>query len=136
MIDYATALVLIVVPLLFLGGGGAVEGAAAEAAEAVGAGGDRPAAIWVLVVSGVLLLGLGALTRYELGLVKTVPMQAHLYTDMGLGVFLIVSPWLLGFADLVWWPHVVVGALEVGVAAMTRRHSSVETSHATPAAAR
>jgi hypothetical protein len=120
MIDYGTALLLIVVPLFFLLGGPGED-------VPTGGGSDGSVAIWVLVASGALLLGLSLLTRYELGVFETIPMQAHLYIDMGLGAFLIVSPWLLGFADVVRWPHVVVGALEVGIAAMTQRRSPVET---------
>jgi hypothetical protein len=52
---------------------------------------------------GRLLTGAGlgtilysVMTRYELGLVPILPMKAHLAIDMGSGLFLGVSPWILG----------------------------------------
>ena len=105
-IDYATALVLILGPLLFAS--------------------ELGTASWVLIIAGVLLLGLSLITRYELGAIKTVPMPAHLGMDMALGALLIVSPWLFGFADVIWWPHVLVGLMEIGVAACTDRRPGLE----------
>ena len=104
-IDYGTALVLILGPLLFS---------------------EMGTAGWVLLIAGVLLLGLSVMTRYELGAVKTVPMPVHLGMDMALGLVLIVSPWLFGFADVVWWPHVLIGLMEIGVAACTERRPGLE----------
>ena len=105
-IDYATALVLILGPLLFAS--------------------ELDTADWILIIAGALLLGLSLMTRYELGAVKTVPMPAHLGMDMALGALLIVSPWLFGFADDIWWPHVLVGLMEIGIAVCTERRPSLE----------
>ena len=99
-IDYATALVLIIGGLFY---------------------GDDGA--WVLILAGILLLGLSLMTRYELGAFKTVSMPVHLGMDMALGAVLIVSPWIFGFADEIWWPHVLVGLMEIVVAACTERRS-------------
>lgn len=97
VIDYATALALIVLPFLFLIGAdtGGVGAAAAEARNPYRVAG------WLLVGPGLALLGLSLITRYELGAVKSVPMPTHLATDVGLGLFLIASPWLFGFADAI-----------------------------------
>jgi hypothetical protein len=54
---------------------------------------------------------------------KLIPMPVHLGADILVGLVLIASPWLLGFADEVWIPHVVLGVLEVGVASMTQRRA-------------
>jgi hypothetical protein len=48
-------------------------------------------------------------------------MPTHLLLDAGSGAFLLVSPWLFGFADFVWWPHVVIGLLEIGSAVTTKK---------------
>jgi hypothetical protein len=48
---------------------------------------------------------------------------------VGLGVFLILSPWLFGFASAIWWPHVLVGLTEIAMGALTRRRSPVELAH-------
>lgn len=121
VLDYLTAAALIVLPLLLLfgaGGGGEAAGAAARD--------PYTTAGWFLVGPGLALLGLSLLTRYELGAVRAVPMPAHLWTDAGLGVFLILAPWVFGFAAAIWWPHVLAGVAEIGAALLTRRRSPVE----------
>ena len=83
---------------------------------------DVDAAMWVAIGAGVALIVMSALTNYELSIAKLVPMHAHLIADAVLGVFLVVSPWLFGFADEgtnAWLPHVLVGLGEIGVAAVT-----------------
>ena len=125
ILDYATALALIVLPFLFPIGAGAggVEAAAAEARNPYTVAG------WFLVGPGLALLGLSLITRYELGAVKSVQMPVHLATDVGLGLFLIASPWLFSFADAIWWPHVLVGLVEVGAGLLTRKRSPMEGLH-------
>jgi len=49
-------------------------------------------------------------------------MPAHLVMDGMLGVVVAASPWLFGFADQICWPHVTIGILEVGAAAMTETY--------------
>lgn len=75
---------------------------------------------WVPVVVGAGLLVVSLFTRYEMGLVHSIPMSAHLGVDLVGGILLAVSPWLFGFADFVWVPHLVVGLLEIGAALITR----------------
>lgn len=48
-------------------------------------------------------------------------MPAHLALDAGSGVLLLASPWLLGFAEFVLWPHVLIGLMEIGAALTTRK---------------
>ena len=50
-----------------------------------------------------------------------IPMSAHLGLDYVSGAFLVISPWLFGFADLVYVPHLVVGLFEIVAAMATRR---------------
>ena len=61
------------------------------------------------------------ITRYELSLAKIVPVPAHLGVDFAGGLLLAVSPWLFGFADVIRWPHLLVGLMEILVAAITER---------------
>jgi hypothetical protein len=76
---------------------------------------------WPLVAAGMLILGLSLFTDYEMGLVKMVSMTTHLRMDILLGVLLAVSPWLLEFADTIFWPHVAFGALEIGAGLLTQK---------------
>jgi hypothetical protein len=74
----------------------------------------------VPMVLGFTAICYSLVTTYEWGLTGILTMRNHLWLDFGSGVFLALSPWLFGFADKVWVPHVVVGLFEVAVAATTR----------------
>ena len=76
---------------------------------------------WVPVLVGVGALVYSTMTNYELGLVRVIPMGTHLTLDAASGLFLAASPWLFGFADVVFIPHLAFGILEIAAAAMTRR---------------
>ncbi len=95
---------------------------------------DDTAAQWVPVVAGIGILGLSAFTNYEAGLVKKIPMSVHLTMDVITGVLLAASPWLFGFADRVYLPHVIFGALEIGAGLLTQRTPSYNNTHTTHSA--
>jgi hypothetical protein len=61
---------------------------------------------------------------------RRIPMSTHLILDMLSGTVLAASPWLFGFADEVWVPHVVLGILEVGAGLMTQTVPSDEAGGA------
>ncbi len=90
------------------------------------------AAVWLPVVLGLGALAYSLFTDYELGLVRKIPMPTHLMLDLGSGVLLAVSPWLFGFADVVWVPHLVLGLVEVGAALMTEKAPKDARSGAGP----
>jgi hypothetical protein len=99
VLDYAVGALLIISPWLF--------GFA-----------DNGPAQWVPVALGAGVVLYSLLTRYELG-VGPIPLGAHLALDVLGGIFLAMSPWLLGFADLVYWPHLAIGIMEIVVATLT-----------------
>jgi hypothetical protein len=84
---------------------------------------DVVVARWVMVVLGLGAIGYSLVTAYEWGLpgYRLLPMPWHLALDAASGVFLAASPWLLGFSEAVAVPHVVLGLLEVGAAALSSR---------------
>ncbi|MFL5327653.1 MAG: SPW repeat protein [Gemmataceae bacterium] len=84
---------------------------------------------WVPIVLGVGALGYSMLTRYELGVWPTIPMNVHLMLDAGSGIVLAISPWLFGFSSFVWIPHVVLGLMEVGSAFATETTPGTRTVH-------
>jgi len=74
---------------------------------------------WVPVAVGAAALVYSLFTDYELGVVRRIQMPVHLWLDALGGLLLIVSPWLFGFDQEVWRPHVVAGTLELAVAGLT-----------------
>jgi hypothetical protein len=79
------------------------------------------AARWVTIVVGLALLLMSLLTNYEGGVLKSIPMAVHLNTDVVAGLFLAASPWLLGFHDQVYLPHLILGIFEIAAGLMTSR---------------
>lgn len=101
MLDYGAGLLLIVAPWLFGFGDGGAE-------------------TWLPVILGISTIGYSLLTDYELGIARVIPMATNLMLDIASGLVLAVSPWVFGFADDVWVPHVILGLLEIGAGLMTR----------------
>jgi hypothetical protein len=67
-----------------------------------------------------------------------IPMKAHIATDVVMGLFLAVSPWLFGFSDKgtnAWVPHLVVGILMMGYALATRTNAEEARSTSSPSRA-
>lgn len=88
-----------------------------------------------------LALGAAALvvtffTDHELGVVRRIPMVGHLWVDGLAGALLLASPWLFGFADRVWLPHVALGLTELVAAFITKLHAADRADHASRATAR
>ena len=100
-LDYLVGLLLIAAPWVF--------GFARGGAET-----------WIPVILGAGALVYSLFTNYELGVVKRLPMPTHLTLDLLSGLLLAASPWLFGFSDFVYLPHLVLGVLEVGAALMTK----------------
>jgi hypothetical protein len=105
VLDYLVGLLLIAVPLTqhWPGAAGAVP-----------------------MTLGVATLVYSIFTDYELGLVKKLHMPVHLWLDGLSGLFLAASPWIFGFDQTMWKPHVAVGAFEVLAALLTNTIPSYE----------
>jgi hypothetical protein len=56
---------------------------------------------------------------YEKGVVRNLPVKAHLALDAGPAILPAASLWLLGFVGRVSTPHLAAGLMELGVAAST-----------------
>jgi len=79
VIEYLVAALLIAAPFLF-----SFDNGNATAASIVG---------------GVLLLVVTACTALPTGIIKSIPVQAHVVVDYALSLLLIASPFLFGFSD-------------------------------------
>ena len=51
---------------------------------------------------------------------RFIPTRVHGMLDYASGLLLIVAPYLFGFADRVYWPHLILGLAEIGAGLMTR----------------
>ncbi|MFL9826726.1 hypothetical protein [Rhodoplanes sp. SY1] len=101
IIDYVVGLVLMAAPYLL----GFADGGAAE---------------FIPVALGFAAVIYSFFTDYELGAVRAIPMPVHLGLDAGSGVLLAASPWLFGFADQVYMPHLLIGLFEIAASLTTR----------------
>jgi hypothetical protein len=104
VIDYITGATLLAAPYLF----GFADGRADQ---------------WVPTIIGLVIIGQSLMTQYELSVVKIIPMPTHLMLDAGTGILLAASPWLFGFADRVYLPHLLVGLMEVAVVLLSDNRS-------------
>lgn len=82
-----------------------------------------PAAICFFIVALLVILQ-SLFTNYELGVWKRLPMAFHLDMDMVLGFTLAISPWLFGFYQQTFWPHLIMGAFSM-VAGLTTNSNSL-----------
>lgn len=80
--------------------------------------------MWLPIIIGVATIIMSLFTDYELGVVKMLGWRMHLMMDTLTGLLLAISPWLFGFSDEVWAPHLIVGLLEIGVVLMSSTQPS------------
>ena len=88
---------------------------------ALGLDGDSPTTK-LLRAAGAGHVLYSLLTNYELGLVKLVPMRAHLLADAAGALGLVAAPWLLGTFGgdkREWIPPLAFGLYELGAVALT-----------------
>jgi hypothetical protein len=91
------------------------------------ADGGTTAMVHLMLGAGMILIAL--MTDFELGVIRAIPMPAHLMLDAGLGVFALASPWLFGFATFSTL-HVALGLFELAAAAMTSTHPATRSVRA------
>ena len=75
---------------------------------------------WVPVILGVATFIYSLMTDYELGASRMISMRTHLTIDLVSGIFLAASPWIFGFDEYVWAPHLIVGIFEIVASLCTR----------------
>jgi hypothetical protein len=71
------------------------------------------------IVLGIATICYSMITDYEFSVTKVLTMRGHLTLDMLSGALLAASPWLAGFDDYVYMPHLIIGLGEIAVAAIT-----------------
>ncbi|HEY1009074.1 MAG TPA: SPW repeat protein [Sphingobacteriaceae bacterium] len=84
---------------------------------------------WVAICVGAAILLMSFFTDYEGGGKKAISMPTHLTMDVLMGLFLAASPWIFGFSDQVYLPHLILGLLEMGAGLFTVRVSEHAAAH-------
>lgn len=110
VLDYLVGFILIISPWLF--------GFANHGAQTV-----------IPVVLGIGAILYSIFTKYELGIFKIIPFRVHLIIDTLSGILLASSPWLFGFADNVYKPHLFFGLSELVVVLLTQTHTSAKGNY-------
>ena len=87
---------------------------------------DNAYATWTIVIAGAVILFLAIFTDFEVGIAKKIAMQPHLMLEFGVGVILALSPWLFGFANHVYTPHLIAGVFLILDSLATHRVPSRE----------
>lgn len=90
ILDYLVAIFLIIAPWLF---------------DLLNSG----IATWLPMAMGGVILVISMITAYEVGAARVIPMKTHLIIDLFIGAFLAASPWIFGFDEQIYLPHVIVG---------------------------
>ena len=73
----------------------------------------------VPLIVGLVAAAMALVTRFEYSPFKIVPLKVHLLIDLLSGITLAVSPWLFGFHETVFKPHLVFGLTHAVVALIT-----------------
>jgi hypothetical protein len=125
ILDYIVGILLIAAPWLF--GFAGENGQSQQNGEKV-----LGAETWVPVILGISAIVYSLFTNYEYGFVsRKISMKTHLTLDFISGIFLAASPWVFGFNEFVYLPHLILGILEIGAAAMTNPVYNSSNSHST-----
>ena len=85
---------------------------------------------WVAVVLGAGVILYSLFTDYEYSVAKGISMRTHLTLDVLSGIFLAASPWIFGFNEYVYLPHLIFGILEIGAGSMTETTPHYRHEHA------
>lgn len=73
---------------------------------------------WIPVLGGVALLLNNFFTDHDLGIFRRITQKQHLKFDLGIGLFIMLSPWIAGFMSYTFLPHLIFGGLVAGFAAI------------------
>lgn len=105
--DYLLALVLFLSPRLYY---------LMDLAESAGA------SVWMVPsLVGLVQFCISFVTRYEGGVFGKIPMTVHLNLDLVLGFFLAASPWLFGFNEIIYKPHLFLGLALILLGLLTKK---------------
>jgi len=71
--------------------------------------GEAEAETIVPIVAGMTICFYSFFTKYEGGLSPIISIKLHYFFDIVVGLLVALSPWLFGFRQIVYKPHVFIG---------------------------
>jgi hypothetical protein len=116
LLDYVVGIALITAPWTFNFNDAAVTGGSAKNL--------------IPIILGAAAFLYSLFTDYEWGASRKIAMPVHLVFDFLSGAFLAASPWIFGFADEVYLPHLVIGIFEMVAALTTSTHPGYRSQEA------
>lgn len=90
---------------------------------------DNTAATIIPVILGASTVIYSLFTNYEYSLVRLLPYKIHLMIDFMAGLLLLASPWLFGFNDRIYFPHVILGVFEIIAVILSRKETAAVHRH-------
>lgn len=84
---------------------------------------------YIPILLGILAIAYSLFTNYELGVIRLFSVRTHLLFDLLSGVLLASSPWIFGFADRIYLPHVIVGGFEILASLLTQKEPKSTPAH-------
>lgn len=79
------------------------------------------AALFLPLLFGWLEFIMAVFSNNKHGFFKQMPMEMHLFLDVIIGSFLLMSPFIFHFSDRVVWPQVLIGGLVFIAGVFTRK---------------
>lgn len=74
---------------------------------------------WVPVTIGIIGILYSLATNYRYSIAKILTMRVHLAMDVIMGLVLTMSPWIFGFSERIYLPHVLMGVIILSVVLIT-----------------
>lgn len=91
------------------------------------------AILFLPIIIGWLQLVMTFFSASPYGVIRQFPVQMHCFQNILTGSFLLASPFVYGFSDMIWWPHVLCGALLMILGLFTTNSPfTTPTPHAQP----
>jgi len=79
------------------------------------------AALFLPLLFGWIEFIMAVFSNNKHGFIKQMPMEMHLFLDVIMGSFLLMSPFIFHFSDKVVWPQVLIGGLVFTAGAFTHK---------------
>ena len=79
------------------------------------------AALFLPLLFGWIEFIMAVFSNNKHGFIKQMPMEMHLFLDVIMGSFLLMSPFIFHFSDKVVWPQVLIGGLVFIAGAFTHK---------------